>query len=299
MNIPGFGIRSLLVCLLTCAILLSCSQDKYPDSFFEKYISKEFPYNLGTPSEKFEFPWELQEISALEYYKNGIIAGVQDEEGILYLYDVKNHTLARKIRFTKHGDFEGVALAGDHAFIMSSKGELYSFPITDKDKVKPDLLNTPFHSNNNLEGLCYYPGDSSLLIVCKNDPGIKKKIKGRAVYRFDLASHRVEEKPFIHLKNELYKKKLDSLHLDIRYHSPFRPSGISVNPENGDIYLISSTGKLLIVFNKSLEIVTMVPLNRSLFEQPEGICFSPEGDLFISSEGRRKKGYMLRFARIK
>ena len=36
-------------------------------------------------------------------------------------------------------------------------------------------------------------------------------------------------------------------------------------------------------------------LDPNEFRQPEGICFSPSGDMFISSEGQGGKGYILEF----
>jgi uncharacterized protein YjiK len=36
-----------------------------------------------------------------------------------------------------------------------------------------------------------------------------------------------------------------------------------------------------------------------MLKQPEGICFAPEGDLYISSEGRGADGFILRFAYAK
>ena len=36
-------------------------------------------------------------------------------------------------------------------------------------------------------------------------------------------------------------------------------------------------------------------LDEKLFRQPEGICFSPEGDMYISNEGQGGKGYILKF----
>jgi sugar lactone lactonase YvrE len=39
----------------------------------------------------------------------------------------------------------------------------------------------------------------------------------------------------------------------------------------------------------------MIRLNRKLFPQPEGICFSPDGKLFISTEGKGQPGKIMLF----
>jgi len=59
--------------------------------------------------------------------------------------------------------------------------------------------------------------------------------------------------------------------------------------------VISSTGKAMIVFDQSGVIVGYYMLPRKIFEQPEGICFSANGDLYISSEGVDKKARIAKF----
>ena len=59
--------------------------------------------------------------------------------------------------------------------------------------------------------------------------------------------------------------------------------------------MISNIGKLLIVMDRRGEILDIHALDIKLFRQPEGICFSPSGDLFISNEGQGGKGYILKF----
>ena len=53
---------------------------------------------------------------------------------------------------------------------------------------------------------------------------------------------------------------------------------------------------MLLVINRSGEIITSVKLPKKLFKQPEGICFNPEGDLFISNEKKGKRANILQFA---
>ena len=75
----------------------------------------------------------------------------------------------------------------------------------------------------------------------------------------------------------------------------FRPSAIAIHPLTDEIYITSSVGKLLVVLDREGLISDVHALNPALFRQPEGICFSPEGDLYISNEGKEGKGYILKF----
>jgi len=41
--------------------------------------------------------------------------------------------------------------------------------------------------------------------------------------------------------------------------------------------------------------LAMIKLSPVIFPQPEGICFSPDGKLFIASEGAGRGGTILEF----
>ena len=45
-------------------------------------------------------------------------------------------------------------------------------------------------------------------------------------------------------------------------------------------------------------IINIVELDKRIFNQPEGICFSENGDMFISNEGKNGKANILRFKTI-
>jgi sugar lactone lactonase YvrE len=70
---------------------------------------------------------------------------------------------------------------------------------------------------------------------------------------------------------------------------------LAIHPIYGDIYIISSVGKLLIILNRHGKVQNVEELDPKLFRQPEGICFSPKGDMFISNEGQGGKGYIVKF----
>ena len=56
---------------------------------------------------------------------------------------------------------------------------------------------------------------------------------------------------------------------------------------------------MLMVLDRNGKVLDLQDLDNKLFLQPEGICFSPQGDLFISNEGRGGKGYILKFKYLK
>lgn len=52
---------------------------------------------------------------------------------------------------------------------------------------------------------------------------------------------------------------------------------------------------ILIILNRRSKVLNVKELDQKIFQQPEGICFSPTGDMFISNEDRGEKGYILKF----
>ena len=148
-----------------------------------------------------------------------------------------------------------------------------------------------------------------MLIACKGSPAIDKKIYDRkkAVYKFDLTEKEFISKPHFlinldKIEEARYRnsftrfsvtlaKKLNIVSDDMS----FQPSGIAIHPITGQIYIISSVGKLLILLSRKGKILEVRNLDSKLFIQPEGICFSPDGDLYISNEGKEGKGNILTF----
>ena len=235
------------------------------------------PYNLGKPSHVYILPSVLEEVSGLSYYSPNVLATINDEQGVVFLYDLEMKKITRKIRFDKNGDYEGVERVGDALYVVKSNGNLYKFDVGIKGKVEE--ISSPFGSKNNIEGLGYNKDTNSLLLAFKgNAETNKNKIKGKAVYTYDITLSKFSEKPLLVLQDKDLERILGA------NNSKFRPSGIAVHPLSGEIYMLASVGSALVVFNPDGSPNNLSILKRSLFPQPEGITFSPEGDLYISNE---------------
>ena len=62
------------------------------------------------------------------------------------------------------------------------------------------------------------------------------------------------------------------------------------NPKTGEMYLTGGSNSTLLVLNNSAKSNYFTPLNPAEFVQPEGIAFSPEGELYIATEGTKDPG---------
>jgi len=258
--------------------------------------SGNYEYSLSDPDVIYKLPVRLEEISGLDYLGDRILLCVEDEEGILYFYNTREKKVTREIKFAKSGDYEGVTHIDNMAYVVKSNGNLYTFPIDLDDEVEAIKIETAFTSSNNVEGLCPGHKKKEIYLACKENAEVdNNSIKGRAVYAFDLKKGKLIDPPYIHLTSEVFNEALKQKGLKPSQYMPFKPSGIALHPITGDVFIIGSVGKLLIVLDQSGKIKSVAPLSRKLFVQPEGICFDEQGVLFISSEGRGNDGYILEF----
>ena len=254
-------------------------------------------YDLAHPARRWDMPRKLVEISGITYYKKNQLACIQDEDGDIFVFHLNKDEVVVKEQFGKKGDYEGVEIVRDTCYVLKSNGNIYYFSIGKEGIGDVHKIKTGLSSDNDTEGLGYDPVENKLLIACKDKPGTKKtKIKNsRTVYALDLSKKKFDEKPLFTVKAKTYNEWLEKKGLDKKKHKPFKPSAVAVHPATRQIFLIGSVGKMMVILNHEGTIDDLIPLNPSVFLQPEGICFSPEGDLYISSEGRDGKGYILKF----
>ncbi|MEP2023565.1 MAG: SdiA-regulated domain-containing protein [Reichenbachiella sp.] len=256
-------------------------------------------YNLRKPDAKYFLPYVLEEISGLTYHKSGVIACVQDEEGKVFFYNHHSRKIDNSVRFADSGDYEGIATNGEKFYVAESNGHIYKFELNATGEIKKvKKYNTDLKKHNDVEGLVYDPALNKLLVACKGDGEIKgKEKKGKSVFYFDIDKKEIEHKAAFNITKNDIKNFLEQ-YKDFKYEENrinFKPSGIALHPINGHFYIIASVGKLLLITDRNGEIKGSIPIDPRLLGQPEGICFAPNGDLFISSEGQGDKGYILKF----
>ncbi|GAA4413831.1 hypothetical protein GCM10023187_42580 [Nibrella viscosa] len=237
------------------------------------------PYQLTAPDQRYTVPPALTEISGLAYYKNDQLLCVEDEKAVVYVYDTRRKQVIEEFGFGGFGDFEDVAWVTGNIYVLESDGTLFRFK---PGSTEIGRTGTDLPANTEVEGLGYEPATNRLLLAPKDGKfGGEKRI-----YSFDLRTKTVY-KVWVMAESRLDEAGIDG--------KAFKPSGLAVHPISGDWYLLSSTGKRLLVTNAKGELLTSVPLDPKQFRQPEGICFAPNGDLYIASEGDGKSGYILKF----
>ena len=270
----------------------------------------DFKYDLTKPVDRYKLPKYLEEISGLSYYGNAKIACIQDEKANIYVLNLEKEEITHKYDFGEDEDYEDIVIIKKSAYILRNNGTIYHVKDWMKKDRKVKKYPTELKEKNDAEGMAYDSHENALLIACKGSPSIGKEnsYEGhRAIYKFDLEKKKLVTTPHFLIDlnsldsymdrgifNKLSVKLAKSLGLMDR-DSSFKPSGIAIHPLDGEIYIIASVGKLLIILNRDGKIRDIKELDPEIFLQPEGICFSPEGNMFISSEGKGEKGYILKF----
>jgi len=285
------------------------AQDADKHKLFE-HSSYKFPYQLNEPDKSWKLPKRLVEISGLSYIDENKLACVQDERGNIYIFNIDSGEVEEKIDFGDLGDYEGVEIIENDAWVMKSNGNLYEVKdyLTDAQPAVTKY-STVLSRKNDAEGLAYDPVNKSLFIACKGHPFMDEK-KGKefkAIYNFNLETKQIDVNPFLLIAMDTIKYYKDyntmtQLGVELLAYFDgskgdlsFQPSGIAINPISGNIYVLGAVGNLLLVFSREGETLAMIDLRSKIHPQPEGICFSPDGTLYIANEGDEAEGKILKF----
>lgn len=303
-----FPIHTISLCLLLSVLVYSCSTAGNTEDSAGSLSG--FSYDLASPDELFKLHSDLREISGVSWYRDGKIACIQDEKATIYLFDLEEGKISATLHFGKNNDFEDIVLLRDTAWVLTSKGTLYRIADFTSRERKVTRYSTQLSERNDTEGLAFDNRNNSLLIACKNEPDFNEKLtfKGlRAVYSFDILNKKLNDYPALLIdpsqlddahKSGFFKRISVKLAVKLKLTDNevnFKPSGLAIHPFTKEIYILSATASMLIVMDRNSRIIWCKPLESKLFNQPEGICFSPEGDLYISNEGGEGKGTILEF----
>ena len=235
---------------------------------------------------KWEMPQELVEISGIAWLDKDRFACVQDELGKIFIYSLASRSVVNEIPFGDAGDYEGIAVTGGTAYVVRADGKLFEVAGFESGKPSVKQYATHLTVKQDVEGLCYDAKGGRLLVSIKGSETHTKDYKG--IYGFDLSSKTMAKEPVY--KIDLTQPALTSG----KKKNTFQPSDLEIHPKSGDLYITdAATGKLA-VMKTSGEVTQVYSLSKSEFTQPEGISFNNQGEMFISNEGAKGKGNILK-----
>jgi len=263
-------------------------------------------YDLNNPDVTFVLPLVLHEISGIAVIDSSSVACVQDENGIVFIYNVRKKGITDQITFHGNGDYEGITNENGTIYVLRSDRTLFRIKSLKSSELAEEI-RLKVLPHNDYEGLCFDRKNNRLLIAPKEkiENGSGTGVK-RGIYGFDLKIEIPENAPVIGFNLAVIKKfaaennifpvsETDKKGKGDKSEINFSPSAIGIHPLTGKLFLLSSTDRMLFVFDMSGTIEFMTRLNPEMFTMPEGITFFENGDMLISNEGQKGIPTILRF----
>lgn len=270
MNLSKFLIFGLLV-------LSECF------SSIETKVESRFPENYSFDKmKKIDLPNDLNEISGLEWTDKNQLWAIEDESSSIYSLDPLSGEIIDDKKFVKNTDIEDLLVIDGVAWVLESNGKLYE--VKNPLQENQETVEHPFpkKKKRDFEAMVHWEGSEFIWVFCKDcswDDGTKES----SLYPFSLRNNAYKEEEPKKIKRKEFRN-LPDLNEDKKYL--IQPSGAAKHPFKDEIYVISSAGEWLAIFDLEFTLLDAFELDSRLFKQPEGITFDPQGNLYISNEAR-------------
>jgi hypothetical protein len=232
---------------------------------------------------------KLAEISGLFY--------MEDEKAFLTIADDK-----KKIyRLTEKGeisdyfendiqeeqlDYEDVLKHDGIVYALASNGIILSLEKKDSGLIV-NRYPFPVGGKNDFETLYYDSSAKGLVLLCKRCAS-EKGAHVRTAWRFDLETKQFDQKPLFTISTKDVKQDLKDGEVE------FNPSAAALHPIENRLYVLSSSGHLLVICDPRGKVENVYRLNPTFYPQSEGIAFASNGDLYITNEAKLGKPTLLK-----
>ena len=256
--------------ILLLVFFTSCRNNNHHD------FSSPPEYNLNRPT-TIKLPSYLDEISGIAYYpKDKSVFAICDDKSWLYKVFLSGNLTIQKWKFGDKGDFEDIVLSDSTFYVLQSKGRILSLQFFSPDSITVKEYELPLQGKNEFEVLYLDKEQNRLIMLCKDCEADDKN--SLSAWAFDLSAlafspHPVYAIDVSRIEDLMQEKKMK-----------FKPSAAAIHPLTGQLFIISSVNKVLVVADKNGIPEKVYKISPGLYKQPEGLTFSPEGHLVISNE---------------
>ena len=290
MNKNKTKLTSIIILFAIAFIGVSCvngqhdEEDKKKDkAATENSVSTtekaDFPYDLANPV-KYNMPQNLFEISGITFHNGDPkqVFAIQDEDGDLFHLGL-NDKEAQFTKFGGKGDYEDLAIINDQVIVLKSNGELHTFPISkiNTPEVTDVIKTKDLVPKAEYEGLAADEKAGTVYVLTKE---VKKGKKGDTeIFAFKFNQGTFTPSGTFALSHQEIADAAGTSKMN------FRPSALTKNPKTGEWYVLSSMNKLLVITDANFKIKSTQALKGDAFNQPEGIAFDRDNNLYISNEG--------------
>jgi len=250
-------------------------------------------YDLSNPISSFLLPDELEEISGMTDIDEHTVACVQDERGRIFYVDLRSGRVWKSRKFAGRGDYEGLTRVGDALWVLRSDGLLLELmPAGNAPTVRRQVALDVEHRD--IEGLGYDPFREVLLVAPKDPPSGGKGARGqRRVFMVDPKSGKQQASPALSTSVDRIVRDAKRAGIALPRRSgkkgkvslKARFSSIAVHPRTGRLYVASAADSTLLVLDRDGRLCAAHVFDDRELPKIEGISFTANGNLVISSEG--------------
>ena len=264
--------KNLQIVIVLCSLsglLISCGAKSDKNA----YRSTD-AYDIANPK-IINLPASIEEISGIAYYpKDTSVFAIIDEDGILFKISLNDPKKIKEWRFGKRRDYEDVILKDSIFYVLVSNGDVEKLKFNG-DSINVEQYQFPDASKktNEFESLYYDPATDKKIILCKDCEDDKKG----NISSFALVDSAMGYENYAAINTQAIFDKLGR-------REKIKPSAAAVNPVTKELYILCSVNKLLVIQDAQGNLKDVIELNPKIYKQPEGIAFTPAGDLIISNE---------------
>ena len=260
---------TILAALLSIA-LFSCTTQAQKEKF-----ENSDTFDFSSPK-IINLPQALDEISGIAYYpKDTSIFAIIDEDGLLFKVSLNRPDEVKEWRFDKQRDFEDIVFLDSTFYVMVSNGDIDKITF-ENGKIAVAKVDFPNASKkvNEFESMYYSQDNNKMIMICKQCEDDKKSTLSS--YYFSDSAHQFV--PYETMQTEPVFQRIGSKKEKIK------PSAAAVNPLTKELYVLCSVNKIIFIENAQGKVKEVIKLDPKIYKQPEGMAFTPDGDLIISNE---------------
>jgi uncharacterized protein YjiK len=244
----------------------------------------------GNGGARHKLPAALREVSGLASTADGRVFAHADESATISEVDARTGAVRKTFRLgaiVEKGDFEGLAIAGDRFFLVTSQGLIYAA----REGQANGAVSFTRHDSGagsvcEIEGLAYDLVGDRLLLPCKNT--LRAEFRNRLiVLAVPLRTMRVQTTPVVAVPFGALPGVLSR---------GVRPTSLEVRPRTGTWVLLSSQPAALIELSPQGKVLGTAVLSGKRHGQAEGLTFMPDLTLLITDEGGRAFGTLTSYA---
>ena len=233
--------------------------------------------------QRIELPDTMREVSGLAAVAQDKLIAVTDELATVYAIDLGTGSV--EVLFSLGdpiiaADFEGIAVAGQDVWLVTSEGKLYRAidGLAGSRQPAYEVFTTRLKKRCEVEGLTF--DSTQFLLACKENFG-KEDRDRLMIYSWSPGASQAE----VYLSRPL--RELGSMH-------KLNPSGLAI--AGSSIHIVAARQTTLLEIDRSGNLLGARTLVGH--PQPEGIEVMPDGSIVIADEGKSGGGRLTRYAPV-